>query len=586
MKKNDQRKKRIEFKGEVASSGMAIGEATIYGARLLDFPKYWIHDGEIKNETRRFRSALYDCKSQIENIKSKLCRIQGREQINILESQALLIQDEFLVENTIHAIEKNHINAEWACFEVMEEIKGAFSKINQSYIQERKTDIDAIQVTILQHLMGLSQDYFKKVKKDSIVVAHNLSPAESLYLMKYRVQGFLTETGGPNSHTAIVARSLEIPSLFGIEGLMDVVSEGDKVIIDSQKGKVLVNPFVREIKAYQKLINKEVLEKKAMQKEATLEAKTKDGYEVHIHANFELLDELDLFDDCGAEGIGLYRTEYLFLNRKDVPSEEEQEKVYKEILKKIAPYPVTIRTVDLGADKLMPQVLYADQPNPALGLRAIRFCMKEKKFLTDQLRALGKASKYGNLKICIPMISNVDEFRKVKKVVREVFDELEELKDKKIPLGIMVETPSAAMEMDLLAREVDFFSVGTNDLIQYLLAVDRTNELVSHLYTPFHPSVIRTLKRIIEVATQFGKEVVLCGEMAADPLYLFLLIALGYNQLSMNAASIPRIKKMIRSMTMEAAKTLLAKVLVSSSHKETKKLVQATMEEVFPEHFE
>jgi len=583
------KKKRKEFRGEKVVSGIAIGPAFLFGTRLIDFPQYWVHLGEIKAEIKRFEKALEQCRRQLDQIKSKLCRIQGREQITILDSHILFLRDELLVRSTRSSIETDHINAEWALHKTMAEIKQAFSRINQPYIQERKYDIDYIENAIQRNLMGQAQDFFPKVPRGSIVVAYDLSPAEILHLVRYKIGGFATETGGLSSHTAIVARSLQIPSVIGVEGIFDQIVEGDILVIDGFQGRVKLNPPTRELSKYRTTRRRKIASERVMKKEAQDEARTKDGHLIKILANMELTDEIDSIKESGAYGVGLYRTEFLFLDRETIPSEEEQEKTYNYVLKKLSPSEVTIRTVDLGADKLSSNQQYVDQPNPALGLRAIRYCMRERKTFTSQLRALIRASKPGNLKLCFPMISSVDEFRKTKKIFMDLLNESQKEWMRtcpKIALGVMIETPAAALEVDLLAQEVDFFSVGTNDLIQYLLAVDRTNELVSYLYTPLHPSVIRLLLRITEIARQYGKEVTLCGEMAADPQYLILVMALGFDRLSMNPASIPRIKKMIRMVSMEQAKNLLDKAMKCSSYKEMTKVLQTRMPEMFPHHFQ
>lgn len=581
--------KRKVFKGEPVAGGIAIGQAFLFGTRRIPFPKYWIHEGEVKSEIKRFTKSLQACKEALGQIKSKLCRIQGREQITILDSHILLLQDELLVRNTIGTIETEHINAEWAFDKAISEIKLAFSRINQAYFRERKYDINYIENAVQRDLMGKTQEFFQKIKKGSLIVAYDLSPAETLHLIRYRVGGFVTETGGANSHTAIVARSLEIPYVIGVAGLSKAVNDGDTLIIDAGKATVTVHPTKKETHSYRGKQKKQITSDLLMKKEVKREATTLDGHTVKILANMEFVDEIESIRECGTHGIGLYRTEFLFLERAQLPDVREQEKIYRTVLKKLYPREVTIRTVDLGAEKLKPGSQYADQANPALGLRAIRFCMREKKIFVDQLTALLKASKEGHLNICIPMISSLDEFRRAKKMVMDVKDELVKKGNKisdSIRLGVMIETPAAVMEMDLLAAEADFFSVGTNDLIQYLLAVDRTNELVSYLYTPLHPSVIRTLKKITDTAAQYGKEVTLCGEMAADPMYLLLVMALGFNRLSMNSASIPRIKKLIRMTTMEEGMSLLGRVLEGTSYRDNQRVIQSRMLERFPEYFQ
>lgn len=570
-------------------SGIAIGKATLFGTRLVSFPKYWIGDSEVKNEVKRFLAALQECREQLGQIKSKLCRIQGREQITILDSHILLLQDELMVRNTVKIIEDEHINAEWAFDRAMGEIKRSFSKISHDYFRERKYDISYVENAVQRNLMGKAINSFSGVFKGSLVIAFDLSPAETLHLIRYKVGGFATEMGGTNSHTAIVARSLQIPYVTGVEGLSRAVDERDMMIIDGTNGEVIINPHKRELLSFGKRRRKTIASVKQMRQEARLKAITRDGCPMKILANVELLDEFDGLRECGTDGVGLYRTEFLFLGRDVLPDQDEQEKVYRTLVKKLAPLEVTIRTIDLGADKLKPGHQYIGEANPAMGLRAVRFCMRERRIFSDQITALLKASREGPIKILLPMISSVDEFRKIRRVVCDLHGEMKAGNvpcGEKIQLGVMIETPSAAMEMDLLAEEADFFSVGTNDLIQYLLAVDRTNELVSYLYTPLHPSVLRVLRQITDTARRYGKEVTLCGEMAADPMYLLLVMALGFDRLSMNAASIPKIKKLIRMTSMSEARLLLEKVLSGTSYKDNQKIIYNSMHEKFPQYFQ
>lgn len=587
--KNKKRPRRKEFKGEVAAPGIAIGKVHPVGTRSLSFSQYWINDSEVKTEIQRFHRSLKECKNQLDQIKSKLCTLEGRDQISILDSHILLLQDELLVRNTVATIEKEHINAEWALHKTMDEIKQAFAKINQTYLKERRYDIDYIENAILRNLLGKGKKLLNKVPAGSIIVAFDLSPADTLHLVRFKIGGFVIERGGLNSHTAIVARSLAIPTLMGVKDIYESIQEKDPIIVDGEMGRIIHHPRAIDLKNYSKKQESQRAEEKRIKKEAKLEAKTIDGTAIQILANVELPEEIGLLQSYRTDGVGLYRTEFLFLDREIPPDEKEQEDKYKIILKKMAPHEVTIRTIDLGADKLSKNMNYADEMNPALGLRAIRFCLRERKIFMEQLRALLKASAHGKLKICLPMISNITEFRKIKKIIRELIAEMKTKKVRlpdSIPLGVMIETPAAAMEIDLLAREADFFSVGTNDLIQYLLAVDRTNELVSYLYNPLHPSVIRILKHVVDTANKFGKEVTICGEMAGDPFYIPLLIALGFNRLSMNVASIPKVKKILRMTSLTEAQALLTKVLGSSSYTENQRILENRMKELFPQYFQ
>ncbi len=568
-----------EFKGIAVSPGMALGKVVVFGSASVKFPKFWIHNGEVAREVTRFHKALTDLKTQLDRLISKLCKIQGREPIGILESHILFLKDELLIKNTVSCIEDDQINAEWAVSKTVTEIEQAFSKIDHTYFRERKYDIHFLEKALLRTLMGEAHELFDKVPRGSIVVAHDLSPAETLHLIRYKIHGLVTEVGGLNSHTAILTRSLQIPAIAGIEGITKCVNEQDKMLLDADKGRVLLNPKQNELIKFEKICEKQKELKQNMRKESQLEAITTDGHRIELLANMEFVDEMEFIRNYGAEGIGLYRTEFLFLDRKIPPTVKEQVEIYRKILKKMAPHEVTIRTVDLGADKISFNHSYPEQANPALGLRAIRLSMRESELFNNQLEALFQAAPAGNLKICFPMISTVEELRQVKKIVAKIRPAHQ------VPLGIMIETPSALMELDLLATEADFFSVGTNDLIQYLLAVDRTNELVSFLYNPLHPSVIRALKQIVDMSSLYGKELTLCGEIAGDPFYLLLLMALGFKRLSMNEASIPKVKQILRKTSMKEAQALLKEVLTHTSYKENKRLIQQRMHELFPEYF-
>lgn len=580
---------RTIITGEPIVSGLVLGKVARFGTRVMEFQQYWINQDQVDSETERFHHAIKVCHQQLERIKSKLCQIQGREYITILDSHILFLQDELLVKSILHAIKTSFINAEWALHQTIQEIREAFGKMGQPYFREREYDIAYIENVLLSQLMGKSQNYFKKVPKGAIVLAYNLSPAETLHLIRFKIAGLITEVGGINSHTAIVARSLEIPFMICADPVLKHVADGESVIMDADAGKIIIHPQAREEEQLSQKRQKFLQAQKAMKKEAHLDAVSKDGVSYQVLGNMELTDELDGIEDSGCNGIGLYRTEYLFLDRETLPNEDEQEKAYRRVLRRLYPKEVTIRTIDLGADKIAPNQCYKDQANPAMGLRAIRYSLKDKEGFMAQIRALLRASTAGNLKICFPMISTVDEFRKVKRIVAEARANLQKegvQVSESVPLGVMIETPAAVVEIDLLAEEADFFSVGTNDLIQYMLAVDRTNDLVSYLYSPLHPSVLRTLQQICETAKQFTKEVTLCGEMAADPAYLLVTMGLGFNRLSMNGASIPRIKKMIRETTHAKAETLVGRLLGLTSMKEMKKVLHLQMKDSFSEYFQ
>ncbi len=578
--------KNLNFlSGQVMNSGIAIGRALVYDKGEDSYPRYWICEPEVEREIARFQKAIEECRRNIIQIKGKICKIQGHEPISILESHMILLQDELMVRSTTDLIRGMHINAEWALHKIIHEIARSFSKINQAYIKDRGLDIAYVEEAIQSRLQGKSLGLNVNVPRGAIVVAKDLSPAEIVQLVRQKISGLVLEGGSIHSHTAIVVKAFHVPAVFHVSGCLQSIATGDFLVVDGTLAQVLINPSPGAVKKYKTRQGHELKDDVATLKQAQIAVATADGQKVMVLANMELIDEIDWIRDHGADGVGLYRTEFLYL-QNPLLTFDDQRKNYRDILKKMPFKEVTIRTFDLGADKVSGH--YPRDENPALGLRAIRLGLKDREFLYDQLKALLMASTQGRLKICIPMISSIDEFRTVKKIVADLTAELtaQGIRVSKIvKLGAMIETPSAAMEVDLLCQEADFLSLGTNDLIQYLLAVDRSNDLVSHLYSPLHPSVIRTLFRISQQAQRFGVEVTVCGEMAGHPATMLLLLGLGFNRLSMMPATIPKIKKMIRGVTLSKAQEMVAKILQSGSLKESQKILQTYVKQVFPLDF-
>jgi phosphotransferase system enzyme I (PtsI) len=421
-----------------------------------------------------------------------------------------------------------------------------------------------------------------------IVVAHDLSPAETAQMVKSNIMGFANDMGGKTSHTAIMAKSLKIPAVLGLEKITQIANIEDFIIVDGTGGVVILNPDQATIEEYQVKQKEHEYFEKTLFKYSKLPAETKDGFRVKICANIELIEEIPSVLKYGAEGIGLYRTEFLYLNRAGLPTEKEHFEAYKKVLEKISPCPATIRTLDIGGDKFLSPVNLAEEMNPALGLRAIRFCLKEMDIFKVQLKSILKASVYGKLRILFPMISGIEEIREVKEILEEVKDELRKKKipfDEKIEIGIMIEIPSAVVIADILAREVDFFSIGTNDLIQYSLAIDRVNEHVNYLYDPLHPAVLRLIKNVVDTAHKAGITIAMCGEMAGESLYIPILLGLGLNELSMDPPSIPRAKKIIRSTTIKESKQLLENILSFSTTDEIENFIKTDFIKRFPDEF-
>src|SRR3989338_391417 len=583
MSNKKTKQKMTKLKGIPLVSGIAMGSVYAFGWAKIDFPKYWVHEGEIQDEVYRFMKALGAAKRFYSNIISKIGRIQGLEQINILDSHLLLLQDELLVRSITDTIRQNHVNAEWAVHKTISELKDAFLKIHQGYMAEIQYDIDDIEKALLAQLMKITFKDLNKVPSDSIVVAYNLSPAELVTLSRIRIAGFVTEIASSNSHMVIIAKSLGIPSVMGVPDALRKLSTHDKILLNGDQGYVICNPTDQVKKVHEQLRKDRKKEEDRVMAKARKKTITIDGKIVHIFANVELLEELSQVTRYGGEGIGLYRTEFIFLDRTSPPSFEEQKEFYEKVLERMHNHEVIFRTLDLGGDKIDPNGVVADEENPALGLRAIRYCLREKHVFSDQLKALLAASPKGNLKICIPMVTSVSEMLEVKSMLADIKKELISKKipfRDDIPVGVMIETPAAAMEVDLLAQHADFFSVGTNDLIQYLLAVDRGNQAVQELYSPYHPCIFRVLKNVLEAAKKWKKEITLCGEIAADPSCLFLMLALGFERLSMTPWSIPSVKDMIRSQSLEEMKECLNEVLLKDTEREIQKVVSRYLQTI------
>jgi len=580
------KKKTRRFHSHAASPGIVIGRAHRLENRGSSFARTWIKDSDVDEETGRFKSAVQKAKEQLTHIQAKMCRFQGHDQIKIIESYRMFLQDDMLVATTLKHIVDFKINAEWALDKTLGHLKLSFLNVNEEYFRERQQDIDYVGRRLMDNLIGSPDLSFSELpEEDAILVVHDLSPAEVASLPKDRVKGFIMEGGGETSHSAIISRALEIPAIFGVSEIFDSVDDGEMLILDGIKGVLIASPTHKELEQYTNIQKKYLALEEILMRETDLPAETQDGFRLLIEANMEIVEEIPSLLQHGAEGIGLYRTEYLFLNRLEEPSEDEQYANYVTVLSSLAPRPVTIRTIDVGGDKLTISQAYEIQTNPALGLRAIRLCLREIPLFKTQLRALLRASVHGNLRILIPMISSLDELKQVKKILKEVKKDLEAAGieyDRKVPLGIMIEVPSAVFMANELARECDFFSIGTNDLIQYGLAIDRVNEQVAHLYNPYHPAVLRMIKRAVDAAQRAGIDASICGELAGDPLAIPLMVGLKLKALSMNPISIPRVKKILRSITREQSEKLLKETLTKTTADEVEKYLRRKTSHLLP----
>jgi phosphotransferase system enzyme I (PtsI) len=488
----------------------------------------------------------------------------------------------------VNTIRKKKVNAEWALDLTLEKLDTAFKAIEDEYLRERRSDLHYVAGRIFRNLLGERHDDITKIKGKVIVVAHDLSPADTLQMNLEHVAGFTTDIGGKVSHTAILSRSLGIPAVVGVEVATSLINGGDLLIINGETGEVVINPTEEvsqsflERKRRTRPVGREVL------KYASLPAETRDGVRVRLQANIEMVEEISAAKMHGAEGIGLYRTEILYLNRKDLPTEEEHFQTYRGLVEDIQPATATIRTLDIGGDKFLANYSKNNELNPALGLRAIRFSLKETEIFKTQLRGILRASVYGKLRILLPMISRVEEIRQTKAILEEVKKSLAKAKipfDEEIKIGAMIEIPSASDIADILAREVDFFSIGTNDLIQYALAVDRINEHVSYLYEPLHPAVLRIIQRVVRSGHEAGIPVAICGEMAAEPVYAVVLLGLGLDEFSMNPVSIPKVKKVLRMSKFEETRSLVEQLFQFPTASEIEAFLRNWMAKRFPGDF-
>ncbi len=577
------------FRGIGVSPGIAVGKAFVIEVRRPRVKRESLDPVRVSPEVSRLRQALELSRRQILEIQERIAKEVGPQYARIFDAHLLILEDRWLVEEATAAIETQRVNAEYAVQEVMEPVRLALSRVEDGYLRERRTDVDDVGDRLLRNLLGQRASLqVDRLGGDAIVFAHDLSPSDTAQLHRDAVLGLATETGGRTSHSAIMARSLEIPAVVAVEGICDRVRNTETVILDGTEGVVILAPDRETLARYH--ARKQQLEYvgRALHKLGGLPAETQDGYRVRVTANIDFPAELAAIQAHGAEGVGLYRTEFLYLNRSDLPTEEEHFAVYRAVAAEMHPRPTIIRTLDFGGDKLASSIQLAAEENPSLGLRAIRLCLHRPDLFRTQLRAILRASAFGTLRIMYPMISGVAELRAAHAILEDVKTDLSRRGiafDPAIQVGAMIEIPSAAVIADLLAREVDFFSVGTNDLIQYSLAIDRINEQVAYLYEPLHPAVLRMLRSVVSAAHNEGIWLSMCGEMASDPLHGLLLLGLGFDELSMTPGSIPLMKRIIRSVTYGQAAEVAQRLFNCATAHEVERLLLQEMQARFPEYF-
>lgn len=569
-----------------ASPGIAIGRAYhVDRSRVKVFYEYLIDERQVPREVRRFKQAAAETERDLKAIKREYAA-DFKDRAYILDAHLLILRDPIIYDKTIETIETDRVNAEWALKRSLDASKEIFSRIQDDYIRSRFADIEYVVERVLRRLAGHEEQKITDVGERVIIVAHDLSPADTMQMQLDRVMGFVTEVGGRTSHTAIISRSMELPAVLGLEGACAKVASNELVIVDGSAGVVIADPDPATLELYRGRQADYQAYQAQIVRCAHLPAETLDGYRIHTHANIELMEEVTSVLDHGGEGVGLYRTEFLYLNAKELPSEEVLFQNFRDVAQLLAGRPVTIRTLDIGGDKFASCLDVPEEMNPAMGLRAIRLCLKEPDIFRVQLRAILRASAFGNVRIMIPMISSLEEIREAKALLAGAKADLRqrgEPYDEQIPLGIMIEVPSTVAIADLLAREVDFFSVGTNDLIQYSLAIDRINEQVAHLYEPLHPAVLRMVRQTVEAGHAAGIPVAMCGEMAGEPGYVPVLLGLGLDELSMNALTIPKVKRLIRLATMQECRELVAELLKLSTTAEIRERLQQEVARRFGE---
>jgi phosphotransferase system enzyme I (PtsI) len=561
----------MELQGIGASPGIVIGKAYVVDTSDVTVKKQKITEQQVEREVDRLRAALARTKEELFELKRKVSSEVGERQAAIFNAHLMFLDDPTLLVETSEHIRREKHNAAWVVHQFVERYVALFEAAQDPHMRDRYVDIRDVGKRLIRHLEGNVLHQLQGLEEGVVVVARELGPSDTAQMDTQKVRGFVTDVGGRTSHTAIMARTLELPAVVGLEIASKKVKTGDIVIVDGTDGMLVVNPDKEQLAHYRKRRRQILAQEQALTRLRKLPAQTTDGVKITLAANIELPEESRQAMARGAEGVGLFRTEFLFLNRNNLPTEDEQFEAYRLACKICAPHPVVIRTLDLGGDKFLSHLDLAQEMNPFLGLRAIRLCLAHPYIFKVQLRAILRASHFGKLKIMFPLVSGLEELRQAQALVREVKQDLQKRGipfDNKVEMGAMIEVPSAAITADLLAKEVDFFSVGTNDLIQYTMAVDRANERIAYLYDPLHPAILRTIKMVIDAAHKEKIWVGLCGEMAGDPFFTLILLGMGLDEFSTSAISIPEVKAMIRSVDFKEAEAVARDVLGFSTSAE------------------
>src|SRR6266478_1401579 len=553
--------KETRFEGAGVSPGIARGQVHVVRDELDEVTHYRIAPSQVADEISRFETALIQTRMQILEMQQRIAESIGAKDAAIFDAHLLVVEDRTLIDEVLRKLETDLCNVEWVFQEVATTYAETLNKIDDPYLRERALDIQDVTKRVIRNLQGKAPKTFLGLSEPHILIAHNLTPSDTAAMNRERVLGLATDLGSRTSHTAIMARSLNIPAVVGLHDITEKLETGQHVLLDGTNGFLIVDPTPETLKRYGEIESRRVKVVAQLKELRETTSTTRDGRHIVLSANIELPEDVDAVAANGAEGIGLYRTEFLYLNRSTLPTEDEQYETYRKVAERVRPDPLIIRTFDLGGDKLAPGTVdIGDELNPFLGWRAIRFCLENIDIFKTQLRAILRASAVGNVKIMFPMISGLEELRHAKEVLDECRREVGDKKAGTMEVGAMIEIPSAAISADSLAREVDFFSIGTNDLIQYTIAVDRVNERIAHLYEPTHPAVLRLLKMIADAAHANKIWVGVCGEMARDVATIPLLLALGVDELSASAGLVPRVKKAVQTLDTKECNRLLEDV--------------------------
>ena len=570
------------YKGIPASRKIALGNAVVFLRSNIFIPKYSIARSKesLEREIEKLEAALVKTKNQLEELRRDINQNHTALETGFIDISILMLDDPLIRDKVGKKIRDTYFNIEWVFNEVIEEMAGKLHESGDLYFKERAPDVISMGQKVLKNLIGGEEQEVPSSLKNAIVLCHSLSPPEFIYLYKRSMKAVVTEIGGKTSHVAIMARDLEIPAVVGVEGITKQVQTGDSLIVDGSMGTIILNPEKDTIVLYSFKRKENERYEKHLKKSEKRVCVLQDGPEIELLVNLDVEEELDLIHRNSCKGIGLFRTEYIFLNKDRSPSEDDQAAIYKKIVRKLTPYEVTIRTIDIGGDKKPAYMQYYEEKNPFLGWRGIRFALAHRELLKDQIRAILRASHFGNTRIMFPMVNDMDEIGEILQVMEDCKTELSEKRvpfDAKIPVGIMVETPSSIILLDRIADEIDFLSVGTNDLIQYTLAIDRGNGMVASDYDPTHPAILRSLKRICEVAAEKKLETSICGEMAGYPLYTLLLIGLGFKKLSMSMMSIPFVKNIVINSSLADAEQIANAALDIPSKKDVHHFIKTQM---------